>query len=92
MAQKRAARQRIHTNASSPSARLIKVKNSKRLTDAFKTGTPDLEKPELKRNVEGQMAKYDKKFKAIGYSNVEKLFNNILQLDDIGRKSTVGMH
>ena len=75
-----------------PSARLIKVKNSKKLTDAFKTGTPDLEKPGLKRNVEGQMVKYDKKFKAIGYSNIEKHFNNILQLDDIGRKSSPGMH
>ena len=92
MALKGAARQRIHTNASSPSARLIKVKNSKKLTDAFKTGTPDLEKPGLKRNVEGQMEKCEKKFKAIGYSNIEKHFNNILQLDGIGRKSSLGMH
>ena len=84
MAQKRATRQRskpmlpVHQLVKVPSARLIKVKNSKKLTDAFKTGIPDLEKPSLKRNVEGQMAKYDKKFKAIGYNNIEKHFNNIL--------------
>ena len=82
----------VHQLAKVPSARLISVKNSKKLTDAFKTGTPDLEKPGLKRNVEGQMAKYDKKFKAISYSNIEEHFNNILQLDDIGRKSSLGMH
>ena len=82
----------VHQLVKVPSARLIKVKNSKRVLDAFKTGTPDLEKPGLKRNVEGQMAKYDKTFKAIGYSNIEKHFNNILQLDDMGRKSSLGMH
>ena len=46
----------------------------------------------MKRSVEGQMAKYDKKFKATGYSNIERHFNNILQLDDIGRKGSLGMH
>ena len=45
----------------------------------------------MKRNVEGQMAKYDKMFKAIGHSNIDKHFNNILQLDDIGRKSSLGI-
>ena len=58
----------------------------------FKTGTPELEKPGLERNVEGQMAKYDKSFKAIGYSNIEKHFNNISQLDNISRKSSLGVH
>ena len=58
----------------------------------LKTGTSDLEKPGLKRHVEGQMAKHDRKFKAIGYSDIEKHFNNILQLDDMGRKSSLGMH
>ena len=58
----------------------------------FKTGTPDLEKPGLKRNGEVLVAKYDKKIKAIGYSSIEKHFDNILQLDDIGRKSSLGMH
>ena len=82
----------VHQLVTVPSARLIKIKNSKKLTDTFKTGTPDLEKPELKRNVEGQMAKYDKKFKAIVYSNTDKHFNNILQLDDIGRKNSLWMH
>ena len=95
MAQKGAARQRSHTNASSPSASESSISQTykgQKLTAAFKTGTPDLEKPGLKRNVEGQVAKYDKKFKAIGYSNIEKNFNNILQLDGIGGKSSLGMH
>ena len=51
-----------------------------------------MEKPGLKRNFDEQMVKYDKKFKAIGYSNIEKHFNNILQLDDISRKGSLGMH
>ena len=58
----------------------------------FKTGTPELEKPGLERNVEGQMAKYDKSFNAIGYGNIVKHFNNISHLDNIGRKSSLGIH
>ena len=34
----------------------------------------------------------NKKFKAIGDSNIEKHFNNTLQVDDMGRKSSLGMH
>ena len=82
----------VHQLVKVPSATLIRSKTVKSLLMQLKTGTPGLEKPGLKRNVEGQMAKYDKKFKAIGYSNIEKHFNNILQLDDIGRKSSLGIH
>ena len=74
-----------------PSARLKKVKKGIKPSDGLKTGT-DIEKPTLKRDIEAQMQKYDKKFKEIGYKNIEKHFHDVLQMSDLGRKTSVGIH
>ena len=68
----------VHKLVKVPSARLKKVKKGMKPSDGLKTGT-DIEKPTLKRDIEAQMQKYDKKFKEIGYKNIEKHFHDVLQ-------------
>ena len=82
----------VHKLVKVPSARLKKVKKGMKPSDGLKTGT-DIEKPTLKRDSETQMQKYDKKFKEIGYKNIEKHFqDDVLQMSDLGRKTSLGIH
>ena len=81
----------VHKLVKVPSARLKKVKKGMKPSDGLKTGT-DIEKPTLKRDIEAQMQKYDKTFKEIGYKNIEKHFHDVLQMSDLGRKTSLGIH
>ena len=57
----------VHKLVKVPSARLKKVKKGMKPSYGLKTGT-DIEKPTLKRYIEAQMQKCDKKFKEIGFT------------------------
>ena len=78
----------VHKLIHVPSARLRKAKST--LSDSFKTGS-DLEKTNIKREVGKVQGKYRLKFQEVGV-DIEKHFHDCLQLSEIGKKTSLGLH
>ena len=81
----------VHKLVHAPSARIKKLKKRENLSEGFRTGG-NLEKSTLKRNVEESMSKYEERFKAIGFKNIENHFNSVLQASEPGRKTSLDLH
>ena len=74
----------IHKLVKVASAGLRKVKQSKKFADGFKTGSTDVEKSRLKREIELQMASYENKFEAL--KTLKNIFMTSLTLFALGGK------